>query len=213
LDDEIGFSMQNLGIYYRVSTDRQDLASQISTVEGWLEDLPDDQKPASVRIFKDHGVSGKTTQRKGYQELLRAAYQKEIDTIVVYRLDRISRQATEAIQTLLSLDQAGVGFISVTQPVLNLGLDNPFRRTMLAAFSEIAEIERDTIVTRVRAGLDAARRRGVKLGRPRKVTDEHIQKLQVMRSEGYSFDAIAKELGLSRASVQNLAKQIQSKSP
>lgn len=205
--------MQNLGIYYRVSTDRQDLASQISTVEGWLEDLPDAKKPASVRIFKDHGVSGKTSQRKGYQELLKAAYQKEIDTIVVYRLDRISRQATEAIQTLLSLDQAGVGFISVTQPVLNLGLDNPFRRTMLAAFSEIAEIERDTIVTRVRAGLDAARRRGVKLGRPRKVTDEHIQKVQVMRSEGYSFQAIAKALGLSRASVQNIAKEIQSENP
>ena len=80
----------------------------------------------------------------------------------------MSRNATEAIQTLLSLDQLGIRFISVTQPVLNLGPENPFRRTMLAAFSEIAEIERETIVGRVRAGLDAAKRRGVKLGRPKK---------------------------------------------
>lgn len=198
--------MKKLGIYYRVSTDKQDLASQQTTVEKWLNDLPVDKKPEKVLVFKDHGISGKTSQRKGYQDLLRAAYLKEIDTIVVYRLDRLSRQATEAIQTLLSLDQAGVGFISVTQPVLNLGLDNPFRRTMLAAFSEIAEIERETIVTRVRAGLDAARRRGVKLGRPRKVSDEHRARVWEMRQQGESFANIAKVLGLSRATVQNLAK-------
>lgn len=198
--------MKHVAIYYRVSTDRQDLASQKNAVERWLDALPEDKKPVSVKVFKDQGISGKTALRKGYQDLLKAAYEKQIDTIIVYRLDRLSRNATEAIQTLLSLDQAGVGFISVTQAVLNLGLDNPFRRTMLAAFSEIAEIERETIVGRVKSGLASAKARGVKLGRPKKMTAEMQKKVKQMRKEGFTYQAIADTLGLGRGTVQNLDK-------
>lgn len=198
--------MKHVAIYYRVSTDRQDLASQKNAVERWLEALPEEKKPLSIKVFKDQGISGKTALRKGYQDLLKAAYEKQIDTIIVYRLDRLSRNATEAIQTLLSLDQAGVGFISVTQAVLNLGLDNPFRRTMLAAFSEIAEIERETIVGRVKSGLASAKARGVKLGRPKKMNAEVQRKVKAMRGEGYTYQAIADALGLGRGTVQNLDK-------
>jgi DNA invertase Pin-like site-specific DNA recombinase len=201
-----GSSLKHVAIYYRVSTDRQDLASQKNAVERWLEALPEEKKPLSIKVFKDQGISGKTALRKGYQDLLKAAYEKQIDTIIVYRLDRLSRNATEAIQTLLSLDQAGVGFISVTQAVLNLGLDNPFRRTMLAAFSEIAEIERETIVGRVKSGLASAKARGVKLGRPKKMNAEVQRKVKAMRGEGYTYQAIADALGLGRGTVQNLDK-------
>ena len=86
----------------------------------------------------------------------------------MYKLDRFSRNATDAIRTLLDLDECNVAFVSVTQPVLNLGHDNPFRRTMLAAFAEIAEIERQTIVQRVKAGLEAAKQRGIKLAHPKR---------------------------------------------
>lgn len=196
--------MKHLGVYYRVSTDRQDLASQKSAFQAWLATLPEAKKPASIKEFKDHGISGKTTQRKAYQALLKAAFEQKIDTIVVYRLDRLSRNATEAIQTLLILDQAGVGFISITQPVLNLGLDNPFRRTMLAAFSEIAEIERETIVSRVRSGLAAAKKRGVKLGRPRQYTEEQQQLVRSKRAQGLSYEQIAQELGMSRGTAHSL---------
>lgn len=198
--------MKHVAIYYRVSTDRQDLASQKNAVERWLDALPEEKKPLSIKVFKDQGISGKTALRKGYQDLLKAAYEKQIDTIIVYRLDRLSRNATEAIQTLLSLDQAGVGFISVTQAVLNLGLDNPFRRTMLAAFSEIAEIERETIVGRVKSGLASAKARGVKLGRPKKMNAEVQRTVKAMRGEGYTYQAIADALGLGRGTVQNLDK-------
>ena len=125
---------------------------------------------------------------------------------MVYRLDRISRNATEAIQTLLSLDQAGVAFISITQAVLNLGHDNPFRRTMLAAFSEIAEIERETIVSRVRSGLKAAKDRGVVLGRPKKFSREQQDHVRELRKKGLTYKAISEQTGLSHGSVQNLVK-------
>jgi DNA invertase Pin-like site-specific DNA recombinase len=196
--------MKHLGVYYRVSTDRQDLASQRSAFKAWLNTLPESQRPLSIQEFKDQGLSGKTTQRKAYQALLKAAFEQKIDTIVVYRLDRLSRNATEAIQTLLMMDHAGVGFISVTQPVLNLGLDNPFRRTMLAAFSEIAEIERDNIVSRVNSGLAAAKKRGVTLGRPRQYTEQQQKEVRRKRAEGLSYEVIAQQLGMSRGTAHIL---------
>jgi DNA invertase Pin-like site-specific DNA recombinase len=191
--------MDRIAVYYRVSTEKQDLDSQKIAVERWLGELP--KKPSQVHVIQDEGVSGKHENRKGYRDLLDLAVHRKIDTIVVYRLDRLSRNATVAIKTLLELDEYGVGFISVTQPVLNLGHSNPFRRTMLAAFAEIAEIERDTIVARVRSGLEAAKKRGVTLGAPVKLTTEVREKMAVLRSNGMSYKEIAAELSMSVGSV------------
>lgn len=198
--------MKNVAIYYRVSTDKQDLDSQVQTVTKWLEELHDDKKPSKVHVFKDEGISGKTMNRPGFQSMMQLAYERRIDTIIVYRLDRFSRNATTAIKTILNLDEVGVGFISVTQPVLNLGHENPFRRTMLSAFAEIAEIERETIVTRVRAGLEAAKKRGVKLGAPVKIDEHKHQRALTLRRQGRTYREIAGELELSVGAVHKLIK-------
>ncbi|SMF25133.1 recombinase family protein [Pseudobacteriovorax antillogorgiicola] len=200
--------MKHIAIYYRVSTERQDLQSQKQAVETWLNLLEDSKKPRKISVFQDEGISGSTDKRPGYQDLLKFAQSGKIDTIVVYRLDRFSRNASDAIKTLLSLDELGVGFISVTQPVLNLGHENPFRRTMLAAFAEIAEIERQTIVTRVKAGLEAAKKRGVKLGPPSKLTEEHKEQVRSLRAQGLSLRAIAKDLGISYGAVHKMVQQL-----
>lgn len=198
--------MDKIAIYYRVSTDKQDLESQKVAIDRWIEELP--KKPKSIHVIQDEGVSGKHENRPGYKELISLAMNKKIDTIVVYRLDRLSRNATVAIKTLLELDEYGVGFISVTQPVLNLGHSNPFRRTMLAAFAEIAEIERETIVARVRSGLEAAKRRGVVLGAPVKVNQEMISKVKTLRDSGLSYKNIADELDMSVGSVHKALKSL-----
>lgn len=196
--------MKKVAIYYRVSTDKQDLDSQRTAVEKWIDDLKDDKKPQKITVYQDEGISGKTTKRPGFQAMLEDSYAGKIDTIIVYRLDRFSRNATTAIKLLLSLDESGVAFISVTQPVLNLGHENPFRRTMLAAFAEIAEIERETIVARVRAGLDAARKRGVQLGAPVKASEEHRSTALTLKSQGHSYREIARRLELSVGTVHKL---------
>lgn len=205
--------MQQIAIYYRVSTDRQDLDSQRQAVEKWLAQQGPAKQPKKIRVYQDEGISGSTTQRPAYQELLRDAAAGKFDTLIVYRLDRFSRNASEAIKTLLNLDEQGVGFISVTQPVLNLGHENPFRRTMLAAFAEIAEIERQTIVTRVKAGLEAAKARGVKLGAPIKASDQLRQSVLAHRAQGKSLRAIAKELKVSYGLVQKIVQSNLTVSP
>jgi DNA invertase Pin-like site-specific DNA recombinase len=198
--------MNKVAIYYRVSTERQDLDSQRNTVEKWLSELPPEKQPKKVTVFQDEGISGKTTNRPGFQAMLDAAYASKVDTIIVYRLDRFSRNATTAIKLILNLDESGVAFVSVTQPVLNLGHENPFRRTMLAAFAEIAEIERDTIVARVRAGLDAAKKRGVRLGAPFKVSDERRDEAAAFKARGLSYRDIAKRMDLSVGTIHKLLK-------
>lgn len=198
--------MKNVGIYYRVSTDKQDLGSQQLAVEKWMDQLGQEKAPKKSYTYIDHGISGKSNNRPGLDSILSDAHSGKIDTIIVYKLDRFSRDASSAIRMILNLDSWGVGFISVTQPVLNLGHENPFRRTMLAAFAEIAEIERETIVARVVAGLDAARKRGIKLGAPKKITEEKIQLAKGLRASGKSMRAIAKELQVSLGSICALLK-------
>lgn len=202
--------MRSIGIYYRVSTDKQDLESQKDAIQAWLDRLEAEKRPKKILEFSDEGLSGTDLTRPGYQELLSAAYDKKIDTIVVYRLDRFSRNASDAIKTLLSLDEFGVAFISITQPVLNLGHENPFRRTMLAAFAEIAEIERQTIITRVKAGLQAARERGVKLGKPSKIDDGLRDAVRQRREAGLSYRAIAEDLQLSYGLIYKVAQEADS---
>lgn len=199
--------MKNVAVYYRVSTDKQDIASQQSAVESWLEHLHPDKKPKNIQYFIDEGISGKSDDRPAFKKMIDDAYAGRIDTIIVYRLDRFSRNATSAIRMLLNLDEVGVAFISITQPVLNLSHENPFRRTMLAAFAEIAELERTTIVARVVAGLQAARKRGVELGPPRKITGELQDQIQNLRDSGKTIREIAQELKLSTGSISKILRQ------
>jgi DNA invertase Pin-like site-specific DNA recombinase len=198
--------MKSVAIYYRVSTEKQDLDSQKQAIDSWVDALPEEKRPTKTYVFEDRGISGKTLNRPGMKDMLELADKGKIDTIIVYKLDRFSRNATTAINQILNLDQKGVAFISVTQPVLNLGHENPFRRTMLAAFAEIAEIERETIVARVKAGLEAAKKRGVKLGPPTRINDEDIEKMHELRRNGASYKDISSRLGFSVGAVHKAIK-------
>lgn len=188
-----------VAVYYRVSTDRQELVSQKHAFEIWMENLP--EPPKKVLVFEDAGRSGKTMNRQGFQRMLHAAFRMEFDTLVVFALDRFSRDATSAIRTILKLDQAGIAFVSLTQPALNLGHEMPFRRTILSAFAEIAQIEREMIVARIKAGLAAARKRGAILGRPVKMTEEVMEEIIMLRLENLSYSEIANKLDISTGSV------------
>ena len=196
--------MKKIAIYYRVSTDKQDLRSQKEVVETWLKTLS--PKPEKVFRIADKAVSGATEERKGYRKLMRMAEKGKIDTIVVYRLDRFSRRASTAIRTIMDLDDLGVGFVAVDQPVLNLGNDVPFRKVILAIFAELAELERDVFISRVKAGIASARKRGVKFGAPVKLGNDVAKKVRKHRSLGKSYRWIAEDMSMSVSSVHRLAK-------
>lgn len=198
--------MKHICCYYRVSTDKQELVSQRDSVEQFLRELPRTERPESVRIFQDEGRSGKDDNRPGFQTMLKEALLGKFDTIVCYRLDRFTRSANTAIRTILELDAKGVAFVATSQPILNLGHSNPFRRTMLAAFAEIAEIERETTVARIKAGLEAARRRGVILGN-QPLSEEQKKTIITLYLAGNRPATIKKMIRVGRTSVYRVLKE------
>lgn len=198
--------MNRIAIYYRVSTDKQDLWSQKEVVETWLKELT--PQPEKIYRIKDNAVSGATENRKGYRRLMKLAEKKLIDTIVVYRLDRFSRRSSTAIRAIMDLDDLGVGFFAVDQPALNFGKDVPFRKVILAIFAELAEMERDVFISRITAGIASAKKRGVKFGAPVKLGKVTTKKVRAYRKKGKTYRWIANDMSMSVSSVHRLAKEI-----
>lgn len=121
-------------------------------------------------IYGDHGVSGNIKKRKGLDEML--ASLKDGDTLVVWKLDRLGRSTIHLLQLLDDLRKRNVDFQAITQ-----GIDTTTAvgRMLYGQLSVFAEFEREQISERTKAGMKAARARGIHVGRPRKLTPEQIK--------------------------------------
>jgi DNA invertase Pin-like site-specific DNA recombinase len=115
-----------------------------------------------VDEYVDNGVSGIKNSRPQLDRLLRAARRRQIDLILVWKLDRFGRSLKQLVNTLEELSSLGVGFISYQD---NLDLTTPQGRLMFHIIGAMAEFERELIRERVKAGLENARRKGKKIGR------------------------------------------------
>lgn len=194
---------RRFGIYYRVSTDQQDTESQKHEVQKYLDSLPSESQPNSVKVYEDKGISGSKDERPEFQHLLDDIHKGLIDTVLVYKLDRLTRSSSTAIRLLLDFDDKNINFISVTQPFLSSNTNNPFRKTILAMFSELAQIERESIVERVKAGLSSARARGVTLGRPQAYTeDQRMQIIDLYKNHNLTRRQIADRLHIKKSYVK-----------
>ncbi|HAT84574.1 MAG TPA: DNA resolvase [Rhizobiales bacterium] len=121
-------------------------------------------------IYGDHGVSGMITKRKGLTELLESL--EEGDTLVVWKLDRLGRSTIHLLQLLDDLRKRGIDFQAITQ-----GIDTTtaIGRMVYGQLAVFAEFEREQIKERTKAGMEAAKKRGKHIGRPRKLSVEQIE--------------------------------------
>jgi DNA invertase Pin-like site-specific DNA recombinase len=121
------------------------------------------------------------------------------DTLVVWKLDRLGRSLPHLVDTVTGLAERGVGFRSLQEAI---DTTTPGGKLVFHVFAALAEFERDLIRERTSAGLAAARARGRQGGRPSVMTAHKLQVAQVMHGSGqYTVAAIAKTLGVSRASI------------
>jgi DNA invertase Pin-like site-specific DNA recombinase len=144
-------------------------------------------------IYGDHGVSGAIRHRKGLDDVL--ADLKEGDTLVVWKLDRLGRSTTHLLQLLDELRTRDVDFQAVTQ-----GIDTTTAvgRMVYGQLAVFAEFEREQISERTKAGMEAARKRGKHIGRPRKLTDKQITRARRRLKAGqYTLTRIAKSYGVT----------------
>jgi len=186
------------GLYARVSTqDQQTIPMQTralreyATRRGWTIALQ----------VKEIGSGA--AQRERREKLLEAARRREIDGVLVWRLDRWGRSVTDLLATLQELEHLGVGFVSLTEA---LDLTTPAGRAMAGLLAVFAEFEREILRERVRAGLAQARQNGQRLGRP--ITAAlHADQVRKLYRAGTSKAAIARRLNIGRTSVRRILKE------
>jgi putative DNA-invertase from lambdoid prophage Rac len=128
--------------------------------------------------------------RPVFDKMMRAAHRGAFDVLVVWALDRFRRSMVGNLQGVLALDRCGVQVVSVRETWLDTG--SAVRPLLIAIFGWVAEQERVTIVARTKAGLDRARRAGVRLGRPPRAID--VQRARALLEDGLSLRQVAKRL-------------------
>jgi DNA invertase Pin-like site-specific DNA recombinase len=182
-------------LYARVSThEQQTLSLQAEAMIAYIRGRGWD---VASRV-EDVGSGAK--QRPGREGLLKAARRREVDVVVVWRLDRWGRSLPDLVVTLRELAELGVGFVSLTEA---LDLTTPTGRAMAGMLAVFAEFEREVLRERVRAGIAQARREGRPHGRPR-TASLRADEVRRLKDERLNHSEIARRLGIGRTSVRRI---------
>ncbi len=186
-----------VGIYARVSThDQQTLPMQIEKMKEYIA-----HRGWTLAAEVEEIGSGAKTRPKR-EELVGMAKRREIDAILVWKLDRFGRSLADLVTTLNELREIGVIFVSITE---SLDFSTPSGRAMAGMLSTFAEFERDIIRERVKAGIASAREKGKAHGRPQTASLK-IAEIKKFKKRGLNNSQIARKLKISRASVIGLLK-------
>src|SRR5580658_543019 len=190
--------MFRVGLYARVSTfDQHTIPLQIRALREYAA-----RRGWAIALQVKEVGSG-AVQRQLREKLLDAARRREIDVVLVWRLDRWGRSVADLLATLQELEHLGVGFVSLTEA---LDLTTPAGRAMAALLAVFAEFEREILRERVRAGLAHARQNGQRLGRP-VTAGLQADKVRKLHHNGVSKSEIARRLRIGRTSGRRILKE------
>ena len=156
-----------------------------------------------VEEYLDHGISGARARRPGLDRLLAAARRRQIDAVLVWKLDRLGRNLRHLLTLLGELEELGVRFVSLDDAV---DTSTAAGRLFMQIRGAFAEYELAQIAERTRAGVAAARRNGKKFGRPRALSDQQLARIVRLRAGGLSIRAIAGTVNASRSVVARALK-------
>jgi DNA invertase Pin-like site-specific DNA recombinase len=181
-------------VYARVSTlnGNQDPSMQTRELEEYCQ-----RRGWQIHdIYVDNGVSGKKDSRPQLNRMMQDAHERRFSVVVVWRFDRFARSVSHLLRALETFNALGIQFVSLSEQV---DTNTPTGRMVFTVLGAVAELERNLIVERVRAGLRHARAKGKRLGRPKK----HVDAAQIfsLRSAGHSWRVIARKLDLSVGTV------------
>jgi DNA invertase Pin-like site-specific DNA recombinase len=176
--------------YARVSTQDQNLELQLKALK----------KADCQKIFREK-VSGSNRQRPEFQRMLDQI--RPGDIIMVWKLDRLARSTRDLLNTMETMREGGAKFQSLSEPWANT--TTHAGKMIMTVFAGIAEFERDLIRERTGAGREAAKQRGVRFGRPRKLNPDQAQVAHRLLSEGRAVRDIARTFNVHEATIYRLA--------
>jgi DNA invertase Pin-like site-specific DNA recombinase len=189
--------MKRAVLYTRVSTFDQNPETQALD----LRRLAEQRGFEIVHEYTDR-ISGAKAKRPALDQMLAAAHRREFDTVLVWAADRLARSVRHFLEVLDTLNLLGIEFVSFRE---NLDTGGPLGRAVVIIVSAVAELERNLIIERVRAGLRRARLEGRVLGR--KPIEIDRAGLLRDRTRGLSLAQLAKSYKISRTSVARALKQ------
>ncbi len=187
--------MSKVAIYARVSTSEQSTDSQLLDLRRYVRE----RGWHLYREYTDNGISGSKDSRPALNELMADARKRRFDAVLCWRFDRFARSTKHLILALEEFRNLGIDFVSFQE---NIDTSSPLGSAIFTIISAVAQLERDIIAERVKAGLRRAKENGKKLGRPRVKVD--LDQVKALHSQGYSTRAIAQELGLTKSTAANL---------
>ncbi len=187
--------MFRAGLYARVSThDQQTLPMQNRILREYVT------RRGWTIVMQVREVGSGAAHRQAREKLMEAARRREIDVVLVCRLDRWGCSVTDLLTTLQELEHLGVGFVSLTEA---LDLTTPAGRAMAGLLAVFAQFEREILRDRVRAGLAHARQNGKRLGRPMSA-GLHATEIRKLHRAGVAKAEIARRLQVGRTSVRRI---------
>lgn len=184
---------RRVAIYCRVSTASQSVDPQ----ESALREFAHRRDWTELKIYSDRAFSGARDRRPALDQLMLDCRRGLVDVVLVWKFDRFGRSVRHLIEALEEFRQLKIDFISVTEAV---DTSTPAGRMFFSMIAVFANFERDMIAERVKSGLEEARRKGKRLGRPpiNTLSQEQTQALLAERAEGQaSLRALARKFGVS----------------
>ncbi len=188
-----------VALYARVSTEAQDPEVQLVALRahaaqrGWQV----------VEEFVDRGVSGAKERRPALDRLMKAAWTGQFQVVLVWRFDRFARSVKHLVGSLETFRSLHVGFVSLQE---QLDTSTPIGQAMFTIIGAMAQLERDIIRERVKAGLQHARVRGVRLGRPAARID--AEELRTLHRQGFRVPDLARRFHCSRSTIRRRLRQL-----
>jgi DNA invertase Pin-like site-specific DNA recombinase len=158
--------------------------------------------------YVDNGFSGKKDSRPQLNRMMQDAHERRFDVVVVWRFDRFARSVSHLLRALENFNALGIQFVSLSEQV---DTSTPTGKMVFTVLGAVAELERNLIVERVRAGLRHARAKGKCLGRPRIPIDRSL--VTAMRASGVSWRTISRKMGVSVGTVFAAAQRDQKPNP
>jgi DNA invertase Pin-like site-specific DNA recombinase len=188
---------KHVAVYVRVSTKRQDMASQLPDLEKWAA-----AQTEEVRWYKDK-FTGKSMDRPGWSKLQSAVERGEVSRIVVWRLDRLGRTAAGLTRLFAELQERKIGLVSIKD---GIDLSTAAGCMMANVLASIAQFETEVRAERVIAGQQAAKAAGKSIGGRQvgtrvRLTEEKESAVKRLHKAGTSIAEIARTLQLSRPTV------------
>src|SRR5437879_6543073 len=188
-------------LYARVSTVNNGQDPTMQTRE--LEEYCERRGWKVVGEYVDVGISGSKEKRPALDRMMADAHRRRFDAVVVWKFDRFARSVSHLLRALETFRALGIQFVSLSEQV---DTSTPMGKMIFTVLGAVAELERNLIVERVRAGLRHARIKGKRLGRPKKSID--LAHVMSMRADGGSWRVVARKLGVSVGSVFAAAKSV-----